>query len=308
MDGEASMADAATVYLGRVLDLIEAEWFRAQDVDWSDMRRRYLARAAAVDGADGAHDVVDALLANLGDGHSHLIRPGQAVVIATRPPTMPTGRMWGRAACLAVPAFVRNRHVSRETFADHLQTLLASLDAQEPAGWIVDLRQNGGGDMWPMLAGLGPLLGEGPFGFFVAARAFAWTYRDGTAFNDGRPMCRCETAPPVIRHAGSKVAVLVGPGTASAGEAVGLAFKGRSGTKLFGQPTAGQATANSSHVLDDGAILAITAAAMADRSGRVHGPTIETEVIVAAAGDDRTRDAALDCALAWLADDGPAAA
>ena len=29
------------------------------------------------------------------------------------------------------------------------------------------LRGNGGGNMWPMIAGVGPLLGEGPLGYFI---------------------------------------------------------------------------------------------------------------------------------------------
>ena len=36
----------------------------------------------------------------------------------------------------------------------------------ESAGWIVDLRQDGGGNMWPMLAGLQPFLGTGVLGYF----------------------------------------------------------------------------------------------------------------------------------------------
>jgi len=40
----------------------------------------------------------------------------------------------------------------------------ASADRDDLIGWIVDLRGNGGGNMWPMLAGVGPVLGEGVVG------------------------------------------------------------------------------------------------------------------------------------------------
>lgn len=294
------MGDAAVAYVGHVLDLIAAEWFRADDVDWPEMRGRYLASATAAGAQEQCHGIVEALLGELGDGHSHLIRPGRAAAIAKRPPAPPTGWMRGRAACLDVPGFMRNQHVSREAFAGRLQASLASLDVERPAGWVVDLRRNGGSDMWPMLVGLGPMLGEGPLGFFIAAQAFAWTYRDGAVFNDGFLMCRCEGVPTVIRYAGPRVAVLIGPGTASAGEAVCIAFEGRPGTKLFGQPTAGQSTANTSHVLSDGAVLALTTAVMADRSGVIYGRAIEPDVTVSFAGDDGVSDATLDQALAWV--------
>lgn len=295
------MSEAAVSYVERAFGLVMAEWFRADRVDWPEMRGRYLAAAADI--PDRCHEVVEALLAELGDGHSHLIRPGRVAAMASRPQALPTGHMHGRAAYVDVPAFVRNEHVGPEVFAGRLQALLARLDAEEPMGWIVDLRGNGGGDMWPMLAGLGPLLGEGPFGFFVASRSFAWTYRDGAAFNDGRPMCRAEAPSEPIRRAGSRAAVLIGPGTASAGEAVGIAFRGRPGARSFGRATAGQATANSSHVLSDGAVLAITAAVMADRSGAICGRVIAPDVSVSAFEEGRAGDAALDRARAWLAGD-----
>ena len=33
--------------------------------------------------------------------------------------------------------------------------------------WIVDLRGNYGGNIWPMIAGVGPVLGEGIIGWIV---------------------------------------------------------------------------------------------------------------------------------------------
>ncbi len=45
-------------------------------------------------------------------------------------------------------------------FATKLQAIVGELASKGPCGWIVDLRGNGGGNMWPMLAGVGPILGE----------------------------------------------------------------------------------------------------------------------------------------------------
>jgi hypothetical protein len=53
-------------------------------------------------------------------------------------------------------------------FAVQTQELICSLDQVHPGGWIVDLRGNSGGDMWPMVAGLGPIIGDGVLGAFVA--------------------------------------------------------------------------------------------------------------------------------------------
>ena len=46
-------------------------------------------------------------------------------------------------------------------YAEHCQELIKSLDSQKPKGWVVDLRDNDGGNCWAMLTGLGPLFENG---------------------------------------------------------------------------------------------------------------------------------------------------
>ncbi|MGV9658891.1 S41 family peptidase [Streptomyces koyangensis] len=56
------------------------------------------------------------------------------------------------------------------------------------------------------------------------------------------------------------VAVLTGPRTASAGEAVAIAFRERPDTRTFGDPTSGVPTANAPYPLSDGALVVLTTA------------------------------------------------
>ena len=74
-------------------------------------------------------------------------------------------------------------------FLDHwaatLRALILSEANSHPIGWIVDLRGNGGSNMWAALAGLGPLLGEGPVGFFKDRRGRQeWVYDKGRNCGD----------------------------------------------------------------------------------------------------------------------------
>ena len=65
-------------------------------------------------------------------------------------------------------------------YAADIRRILTDIAAQNPKGWIVDLRGNTGGNMWPMLTGIGPILGDGPAGSFVAADGnITWFYQDG---------------------------------------------------------------------------------------------------------------------------------
>jgi hypothetical protein len=59
----------------------------------------------------------------------------------------------------------------------------------------VDLRGNGGGNMWPMLAGVGPVLGEGIVGWIVYNnREYEREYGNGSALSLGEAFA---TADPV---------------------------------------------------------------------------------------------------------------
>jgi C-terminal processing protease CtpA/Prc len=63
--------------------------------------------------------------------------------------------------------------------------------------------------------------------------------------------------------------LLTGNNTASAGEIVALAFKGRENVYLYGEPTAGLTTANATYSLSDGSLLVLTVCKEADRNGKI---------------------------------------
>ncbi len=54
-------------------------------------------------------------------------------------------------------------------FASLLQREIKELDQNEIDNWIIDLRGNTGGNMYPMYLGLSPILGEGIGGYFQKA-------------------------------------------------------------------------------------------------------------------------------------------
>jgi C-terminal processing protease CtpA/Prc len=133
---------------------------------------------------------------------------------------------------------------------------LRKADMAPICGWVVDLRRNVGGNMWPMLHALRPVLGEGnPF-----------TYRFGKGPWSQEPVYSLKQPNPAI-------AVLTSRLTVSSGELVTIAFRGPSSTRTFGEATAGLPTGNMSVPLADGAVLVLTTTRPADRTGHTYdGP------------------------------------
>ena len=106
-----------------------------------------------------------------------------------------------------------------------------------PCGWIVDVRENSGGDVVPMLLAVGPVLGSGPVIAFTGKRGIEYEINTGT---DGcrrrrATSCRPIRSPTSLPLPPSQRST--GPHTFSAGEAVMLAFRGRRQARSFGGVT-----------------------------------------------------------------------
>jgi carboxyl-terminal processing protease len=193
----------------------------------------------------------------------------------------PSGfRLDGDIGYLELPALRPGPEAA--TYDDAVHALLDQLDAGTLRGCIVDLRRNTGGSVWPMLAGIGPLAGEGRLGAFTSATGAAdWSYdaAAGMATSEGYELARVAVPHPL--RADLPVAVLTGPLTTGAGEAIAVAFAGRPHSRRFGEGTRGLPTSNTQIPLADGALLLLTVTVHADRTGTRYEEVIPPDEQVA---------------------------
>jgi C-terminal processing protease CtpA/Prc len=221
---------------------------------------------------------------------------------AAGPPAgLPSGRrLAGNIGYIAVPGLWASPIF--EQYSDIMQQIIGDIDQTPTCAWIVDLQGNTGGAMWPMLAGIGPVLGEGRAGSFAPpADGPAWQYRDGQALL-GEMVLAQAPAPYHLRRPDPPVAVLTDRQTVSAGEGIAVAFRGRPQTRSFGGSTAGLPTNNDIVPLSDGAGLVLTVAMDADRTGQTYDAPLVPDVPTLNNFGDRGTDAdpALQTAVAWL--------
>src|SRR5262249_32607620 len=145
---------------------------------------------------------------------------------------------------IGMPAFLSVSKDAVEAYVRRMWAALSNRVADASCGWILDLRNNTGGNMWPMLAGLRPFLGDGPLGAFHGPSISASSWRATAVV--------AVDVPATLRSLeNASIAVLTGPRTLSSGEAVAIAFRGRQRARAFGQPTGGASTSNASYVLPD---------------------------------------------------------
>jgi carboxyl-terminal processing protease len=309
LDGvpEPKPEDEVRAYMTDALDIMQTYSINKYRIDWPRFRADALARVGGVTTVSDAYPAVAATVRLLGDSHSSFIVPANAAPTdSPSPATQPIGKLLdARIAYVDVPAFSGTNAVAR---ADSIQEIVKALDKGPVCGWVVDLRGNGGGNMYPMIAGLGPLLGEGQAGSFVDPDNVRsdWIYRAGAVSvraNGVESVAIRASAPYTPRDATPPVAVLYGARTASSGEATAISFRGRADARSFGMPTAGLSTANRGFRMRDGAILNLTTATMADRTGRAYGGKLAPDeqianpaVVARGEIDDVVR-----AAMTWLA-------
>jgi carboxyl-terminal processing protease len=281
LGAEAPSAEAAT-YLDDAIAFARKQHMRSSEIDWDALMKRAHRQIA---GATTPHDTywaIRAMLGTLGDHHSFFRAPKAAGSAPTASGEdkdaavpMPTSKLLnGRYGYLSLPeltTFGPDGPEAGSRYAVASRTGLSALDKRRLCGWIIDLRANEGGDMWPMLNGVSALLGRSPYGAFVApgGSVARWVSTPTGVAVEGTPSKpRPVYAPFVLRQGNLPVAVLTGKWTASSGEAVAIAFVGRPRTRSFGVPTSGYTSGNSTHVMSDGAVLAVASVWERDRTGK----------------------------------------
>lgn len=275
----------AQQYLSEALDIIQNNALNSDKVDWPKVRDiAFMYENNAKTSAD-TYDSIRFALEQLGDHHSAFVTP--EIVNQDNNSTIynyprPTGKLLeNKIGYVALFEFNAQAEDEMNKHADEIQNIIIELDEQSVCGWMVDLQENLGGNMYPMIAGLGALIGEGDLGSFKDATGHTtnWFYRDGQAGEEGMPYVGVSHPEFLFDPNETPVAVLIGPRTASAGEATAISFRGRPNTRFFGEPSYGLTTGNQGFPLSDGAMIILTVAVELDRTGQEYGGSITPDVI-----------------------------
>jgi carboxyl-terminal processing protease len=309
-----------TGYLNTALDVMQQNSLCALNIpDWDAFRYQMMAKAQQAQTPADTYPLIRQALCALQDGHSFFLPPesftrtgdAQKILHSTAPCPLPDGQVMDNVAYLKVPAFVPTADLGYTQLADHTQKLIATLDQTASKGWIIDLRGNGGGDMWPMLAGLAPLLDDGILGHFIYEKGphagiTPWSCRNGVSmWNDAFP-CATASTPYKLKTDHPPTALLVDGRTASSAEAVFISFIGMPNMCSFGQPTAGLSTGNSNFDLADGAKLFVTTGVFADRTLQRYGQPIgPDQPVQGGCPDHLPQDPVFKQAHAWVCSIAP---
>jgi len=192
---------------------------------------------------------------------------------------------------LSIPGFYSNDNNVVNDFANQIHNAIRELDSQgNIKGWVVDLRNNNGGNMWPMLLGLHPLIGDGVAGYFADNKG-------NTGWKTNSPSGYISIKDPYeLKKPETKIAVLYSKKTISSGESTAVCFIGKPNSRSFGEPTGGYTTGNKVFPLSEGNIFVVASSYILDRNKKKYTGSITPDVVV----EDPNDTNVLEQATAWL--------
>ena len=296
-------------YIREFIVIVKQNSIFTDSLNWPLIEKNVATLSAGVNTTAAARPVINHVMEYLkaaGDNHSFI----QEKVAAERytkensNPAKPESKLIsGNIGYVSVPGFSSTNNEVSVDFATAIQNMIRQLDTENQIkGWVVDLRENTGGNMYPMIAGLGPLTGEATLGYFISMSnkkeaISPWFYKKGSAGAGAGSIVQV-AKPYSIKNKAAKVAVLIGPMTSSSGEMTAISFIGKKNAQLFGTSSGGFTTGNVSFKLADGSNLLLASSYTADRNKKRYLKKITPDVQVStASGQD---DAVLKAAEEWL--------
>lgn len=229
-------------------------------INWKEFKEDISTKIAQLNDIDSNGIIFSSILNKLrqyGDFHSFYYDKSKSKKLVSNDTTLkyPSSKIIDNSiGYLSLPTHLSMNEKDNSNYADTLRKQIELLDKNYSIkGWVVDLRENRGGNMWPMLAGLNPIIEDGTVGYFVTkGKAIKWKSNSKNTY-------KC-------KNLNNRIAILIDTSTASSGEMTAISLLGRKDSKSFGKRTSGYTTANENYKLSNGAMLFLATAYCEDRT------------------------------------------
>jgi carboxyl-terminal processing protease len=299
----ASTSKQVVKYLKDYCTLIKKNALYADSLNWNELESKLTTLSKGMTTVTECRSVIDTIMQMLkraGDRHSFFLPKEAAQKEKSETYDGKQAESYYLSAGIGyikVPEFTSFNATACASFASNIQNQIKSLDESHAInGWIVDLRDNTGGNMYPMILGLSALTQDGIYGYIIDPKHKKEIAM--SVINGGTGPVKIEKTYK-IKNSSCKIAILINPFTGSSGEFTAISFLSLPNVETFGQPSAGATTSNYRYDLSDGSYLLLATAYMADRNHKKYLPNIIPDILTPNSTDSNM-DPALDLAQKWL--------
>lgn len=289
--------DSVKKYLDTTLNIFQHNALNAKTVDWKVLRHQVYIKAQGAKSNNDILGIFPYIFEQLNDHHGSLIyinnwygwhpkKTAYSNVEINKAIQEKRGLssqvINNTIGYILIPGNSDYQMKVTDSIAQQIRDSINKIHSKNIKAWIIDLRINNGGSMYPMLAGLGPLLGDGKIGGFSNQSGKItnlWIIKNGNLWIDSNQMSNVKADLLKINYQ-IPIAVLVSGRTASSGEVVAISMEGRPNTIIIGEPTAGYTTANTSFSINTYSTLNIASLYEVDRNNHAYKNNISPNIII----------------------------
>ncbi|WP_104384174.1 S41 family peptidase [Sphingobacterium sp. HMA12] len=275
------------------LDTVERHAYRGSLIKWDSIRPVFIEQTRTISDINALEPHFKKILSQLKDGHSGLFfekvdqnkeaeqelfvrMAGMTDQEAGFPPKVFSHFMTkDHYAYIRIPAVV----YEQRRYVDTIGAQLKILDAQQPKGWIIDLTENDGGSIFPMIWHFADLI-DVDSTYSVVDRAGVESKQNVRMNNlndEDQKWAKLfgleyEQVPPiVIKNKNIPIVLLVSRFTSSSGEFFAAHFKGQKNATVMGQKTGGYTSANEQFAVGNNYMINLATSVIKDRTGKLYG-------------------------------------
>ncbi len=272
-----SCQDSNQSYIRRAIKIMDRQGLFAEGPEWTAAKQSALASEPA--SLEEAQDIVRSAAKIAGGKHSFLMTSSDVKEYEASEQAMPSLTIGEDGiAVVVIPRFSGTREEGIKYASVVVDSIPDSLK-----GVVIDLRDNTGGNMYPMIAAVHRFLPDDNVLQFRTRKRQQWIPLSFAVNGTGLQQKERIECP---------VAILTNELTASSGEATLICFRGLDYVRVFGSPTAGYASANQTYPMQDGSELVLTVGCDVARTGEIFcDDPIQP---------DQTTETPLEDALEWL--------
>lgn len=314
-----SQSDSVKQYVDSCLVLLKKNSLYSDKINWKKINKKVKEKASSAKSKADTFEALKIAFDALGDKHAAYYqyedqyklpneelnsRISDSLKAGWKRGLKIENRMIGNIAYISIPTLSAGKQKDIDKYANWIYDAVSKLYKNNPKGWIIDLRMNGGGNIRPMLAGLGMFFKNGIYTYYIdrgGKSSEEASFRDGEFLIDGK--IQAEIKNKITSVTDSKIAVLMGPGTASSGEGVAIALSQLKNSKSFGNLSAGLANATNGFVFNKNlSYYLISVARIADKNKKLYPEILKPDVFVKESESfaDLPNDPSVKEAIQWI--------
>lgn len=274
------------------LDTLQKNAYMGKSLQWDSIRPAFIAETRDIKDINLLKPYFEKLLTSLKDGHSSLFfeqkeqnsTSGQdqfekmAVMTDSEAGLPPKNfrhyMIADKYAYINIPAVM----LESRKYVDSIGIQLKYLDAQQPKAWILDLTENNGGNIMPMIWQFPSLLDTDKTYSYVDAQGketkattrYIVESPEDLKYFQLFQLEPDKVKPVQLKHVDVPIILLTSNVTASSGEFFTAHFKGQKNVKVIGQKTGGLTSGNAPFNINNNCMVMLTTTVLKDRNGKVY--------------------------------------